>query len=154
MHMHIRRSLACAVGLLLAAGSLIAQQKPGLMLADARKALAAAHAAAAKMPVALTCTIVDARGDVVAMERMDGARFFTMTISHGKARASAAFGAPSGGLAQVGSLGLGSAVGDPVYFVQGAVPLMRANQLIGALGCSGGSGQQDEDAAKVGAAAF
>jgi uncharacterized protein GlcG (DUF336 family) len=129
-------------------------QAPSISLADAKKMLAAAEAAAAKVPVALSCTVVDARADLVAMARMDGARYFTVNVSHGKARASAAFGGPSGGLTQLAGSGIGGAVGDPVFFLQGAVPLMKNKQLAGAIGCSGGTGQQDEDAAKAGAAAF
>jgi uncharacterized protein GlcG (DUF336 family) len=42
----------------------------------------------------------------------------------------------------------------PPVFAQGAMPLIRNNQRHGAIGCSGGTGQQDEDGAKAGAAAF
>ena len=153
MQTGIRRSIACLTSALAMSVSLGAQA-PTVSLADAKKALAAAEAAAAKMPVALTCTVVDARGDIVAMARMDGAKFFTVNIAHGKARVSASFGGPSGNLAKMASLGLGASIGEPAFFLQGAVPLARNNQQVGALGCSGGSGQQDEDAAKAGAAAL
>ena len=72
---------------------------PGPTLAEARKMLAAAQAAATKMNQNLSCAVMDARGDIVAIERMDKARFFTVDIARGKALASATFGQPSGSLA-------------------------------------------------------
>jgi uncharacterized protein GlcG (DUF336 family) len=41
-----------------------------------------------------------------------------------------------------------------VYPIQGAVPIMKNNQVFGAIGCSGATAQQDEDSAKVGLALF
>ncbi len=125
-------------------------QQSSLSLIEAKKALAAAETEAAKIGVALTCAVVDLRGDLIALSRMDQARFFTVKIAQGKARASAAFGAPSGNLSAVGAMGLGDAIEGDVFFVQGAVPINKNNQLSGAIGCSGGSGQQDEEAAKAG----
>ena len=125
-------------------------QQSSLSLTEAKKALAAAETEATKIGVALTCAVVDFRGDLIALSRMDQARFFTVKIAQGKARASAAFGAPSGNLSAVGAMGLGDAIEGDVFFVQGAVPINKNNQLAGAIGCSGGSGQQDEEAAKAG----
>tara|TARA_B100001146_G_C15985874_1_gene350372 strand:+ start:155 stop:616 length:462 start_codon:yes stop_codon:yes gene_type:complete len=125
-------------------------QQSSLSLTEAKKALAAAETEATRIGVALTCAVVDLRGDLIALSRMDQARFFTVKIAQGKARASAAFGAPSGNLSAVGAMGLGDAIEGDVFFVQGAVPINKNNQLSGAIGCSGGSGQQDEEAAKAG----
>ena len=41
-----------------------------------------------------------------------------------------------------------------MLFLQGAVPIMKNGQLVGAMGCSGAASQQDEDAAKAGLAAM
>lgn len=126
----------------------------GPILAEAKKMLAAAEAFATKSGTALSCVVVDARGALIAMERMDNAIYFTPDIARAKALSSAAFGAPSGNLAQLGSTGVGAVVPGTLLFVQGAMPLVRNNQRFGAIGCSGGTGQQDEDGAKAGAAAF
>ena len=132
-----------------------AQGMIGPSLADAQKALAATEEAAIEMGVGLSCAVVDSRGALVALARMDSARYFTADVAAGKARASAAFGAPSGGLARIGSLGLGRVIeGGEMLFLQGAVPIMKDGQPVGALGCSGAAAQQDEDAAKVGVAAM
>jgi glc operon protein GlcG len=128
---------------------------PGPTMAEAMKALDLARAAAAKMNVGLSCAVVDSRGDLVALARMDNARFFTTDVARGKAQVSAMFGQPSGNLAQFGTnpafANLNVTAQGRLYPVQGAVPITRNNQLLGAIGCSGGSGQQDEDAAKAGA---
>ena len=132
-----------------------AQGTIGPSLAEAKNALAATEAAAVEMGVGLSCAVVDSRGTLVAMTRMDSARYFTANVAVGKARASAAFGAPSGGLARVGSLGLERVLdGGEMLFVQGAVPITKDGQLVGAVGCSGASAQQDEDAANAGVEAM
>ena len=139
----------------LMAGNAGAQGLVGPSLADAKKGLAAAEGAAVEMGVGLTCAVVDARGALVALARMDDARYFTADVAVGKARATAAFGAPSGALTNVGSLGLDTIIeGGGMLFLQGAVPITKNGQPVGALGCSGASGQQDEDAAKAGVAAM
>jgi uncharacterized protein GlcG (DUF336 family) len=131
---------------------------PSPTMAEALKGLELARAAASKMGVALSCAVVDARGDLVALARMDNARFFTADVARGKAQVSAMFGQPSGNLAQFGTnpafANLNLTAQGRLYPVQGAVPLMRGTQLFGGVGCSGGSGQQDEDAAKAAAAGF
>ena len=124
-------------------------------LADAKKALTAAEAEAVEMGVGLSCAIVDARGALVALARMDTARYFTADVAVGKARASAAFGAPTGALSNLSSLGLDKVIeGGEMLFVQGAVPITKNGQPVGAIGCSGASAQQDEDAATAGVAAM
>jgi glc operon protein GlcG len=127
---------------------------PGPTLAEAKKAIAAAQAAAAKMGVDLSCVVLDARGAVVAMERMDKAPYFTPDVARGKALVSASFGAPSGNLTALAASGILEVLPGRAIALQGAVPIVRNNQRFGAVGCSGGTGQQDEDGAKAGAAAF
>jgi len=131
---------------------------PGPAYAEAQKALAAAWASAEKINVKLSCAVVDSRGDLVALGRMDGARFVTTDVARGKALTSAAFGQPSGAMGQFASSpffqNLNTAAQGRLYPIQGAVPIMKNNQLLGAIGCSGATAQQDEDAAKAGAATF
>jgi glc operon protein GlcG len=132
-----------------------AQGVGGPSLAEAKQALDAAEAKAVELGVGLSCAVVDSRGALVAMTRMDSARYFTADVAAGKARASAAFGAPSGGLSRIASLGLDTVIeGGKMLFLQGAVPIMKDGQPVGALGCSGAAAQQDEDAANAGVAAM
>jgi uncharacterized protein GlcG (DUF336 family) len=68
------------------------------------------------------------------------------------------FGQPSANMAQFGSSPLfqnfNTAAQGRLYPIQGAVPIPRNNQTLGAIGCSGASAQQDEEAAKAGLATF
>jgi glc operon protein GlcG len=119
--------------------------------------LAASQTAAAKMGVALTCAVVDVRGDLVALARMDGVAFLTADVARGKAITSALFGQPSGGLPpQMGPIlqSLGSIARTDILPIQGALPIVRNGQTLGAIGCSGASSQQDEDAARAGVQTF
>lgn len=125
-------------------------------MAEALTALETARAEAAKLGINLSCAVVDSRGDLIALTRMDGARFYTTDIARGKAQLSAIFGQPSGNLSQFGSspffANLNTAAQGRLYPIQGALPISRDNRVIGAIGCSGASSQQDEDAAKAGLA--
>lgn len=148
-------SISTYVGLGLTGAPATAQSMIGPSLANAQAALAAAEEAAKGMGVNLTCAVVDARGTLVALARMDGASYFTADVAAGKARASAAFRAPSGELGRISELGLADVIeGGPMLFLQGAVPILNDGQSMGALGCSGASAQQDEDAANAGVAAM
>jgi uncharacterized protein GlcG (DUF336 family) len=131
---------------------------PGPTLDEARKALTAAVATAAKAGVTISCAVVDSRGDLVALNRMDNARFITTDIARGKALASAIFGQPSGSLDRIANApwfqNLNTAAQGRLYPAQGALPILRNQQTYGAIGCSGATGQQDEEAARAGLATF
>jgi glc operon protein GlcG len=131
---------------------------PGPTLAEALKAMDLARAAADKISVKLSCVVVDSRGDLVAVTRMDGARFYTTDVARGKALTSALFGQPSGNMVEFGSTPMfqnfNTAAQGRLYPIQGALPIQRANQVLGAMGCSGASAQQDEDAVRAALAAF
>ena len=92
----IRYVVALGVGLCsgLIVGTAGAQGMIGPSLAEAQKALAATEAAAIEMGVGLSCAVVDSRGALVALARMDDARYFTADVAVGKARASAASATP------------------------------------------------------------
>ena len=131
---------------------------PGPTMAEALKALDAARAAAVKINVNLSCAVVDSRGDLVALARMDGARFFTTDVARGKALVSALFGQPSGNMASFANSpffqNFNTAAQGRLYPIQGALPITRSGQTLGAMGCSGASAQQDEDAVKAALAGF
>jgi len=103
--------------------------------------------------------IVDEHADLVAAVRMEGATSpWLLDIVQGKAMATAAWGQPSGALAERATTALYEAVnkkyGGKLVYHQGAVPLKKGNQLVGALGAGGARSQQDEEAATAGAAAL
>jgi glc operon protein GlcG len=129
-----------------------------MTLAEAERILQAAKKKAQDMGVKVAISIVDPRGDLVAMVRLDGALWRTAPVSRGKAFASVAFGAPSGELtARADNPVMRSLIlmeGGNIIPQQGAVPIRRGNELLGAIGVSGATSQEDEDIARAGTAAL
>ena len=125
-----------------------------LTLADAERMIQAAKAKAVAIGVKLSISVVDERGDLKCMVRMDGAPWRTPYISRGKARAAACFGVPSDDLTDRAMIPVMRAVmeverGEFVPGI-GALPIMKDGELVGAIGGSGGTGQEDEDASRAG----
>jgi len=127
-----------------------------LTLEDANKVLAGAIAKAQEMNIRISVAVCDAGGRLVAFNRMDGAIWGSAYGSQGKAVASVAFARPSGELAERADTpiirGIGAAEGGHMIPSQGAVPIIRNGVVEGACGVGGGTGQQDEDCARAGAA--
>jgi glc operon protein GlcG len=131
-----------------------------ITLEEALTMLQAARKKADSMNVKLSFCIVDARGDLVLAARMDGARHYTVDVARGKAIVSASFGQPSGAVAERAAQGVTLqslnevAFQGKLMFAQGAVPIVRNGQLEGAIAGSGAQSAQDEECARVGAAAI
>ncbi len=125
-----------------------------LTLADAERVIAGAREKMDEMGVKLSISVVDGRGDLIALVRVDGASWRTPYISQGKAVASATWGLSSADMA--------ARAGEPIYqgfmalqggrFIpgQGALPIYKDGDLVGAAGGSGGTPQEDEDAVRAG----
>jgi uncharacterized protein GlcG (DUF336 family) len=125
-------------------------------LERARAAIAATAAEAARHDWKLCIAVVDSGGNLVAFERMDGAQLASAQISEHKARASATFRRETKvfevGIQQNGANYIMTL--DGVVASRGGIPLVEHGKLIGAIGCSGGTGSQDEVACKAGVAAI
>jgi glc operon protein GlcG len=134
------------------------RKKMPLALEDAQRILRAAEASAKENGINVSISIVDARGDLVASIRMDGARFFTADVSRGKAVASAVFAQPSGALTERSNTPVFQSLNlmqqGRFIFGQGALPISRGGTVEGAIGVSGGTSQQDEDIANAGLSAL
>jgi uncharacterized protein GlcG (DUF336 family) len=122
-------------------------------LERAKQLIAAAEAEAKKHNWKLAISVVDPNGDLVAFNKMDGTQVASVLVSQGKARTAARFrretrvffNAMETGHPYIGTL-------DPTLVASpGGFPLVDAGKLIGAIGCSGGTGDQDAVACKVGA---
>ncbi|MBI4340099.1 MAG: heme-binding protein [Chloroflexi bacterium] len=126
--------------------------------AIAERALQGAKAKALQMGVRVAIAVVDARGDLWAMVRLDGARWTVSEVCRGKAFAAATFGRPSGELtANAGSPVIQAIIamqGGRLIPAQGAVPLIEEGQVIGAVGVSGAASSEDEEIAAAGAKAL
>jgi|SRR5271154_7171382 glc operon protein GlcG len=125
-----------------------------ISLARAQAAIAAVTAEAEKHDWELNVAVVDSGANLVAFARMDGAQLGSIAISEHKARASVKFrrqtrvfedGIQKNDYKYQLSL-------DDIIASRGGIPLIEDGKLIGAIGCSGGAGSQDEAACMVGAA--
>lgn len=129
--------------------------RPSLSLEGARAALDAALEACAGEGVAATVCVVDAGGAAVASARMDGAALFTGQVAADKAYTAAASGMPTANWA--GILGddavltarLTSGV-QRLVTLGGGLPITLDGAVIGAIGVSGGTEEQDAAAAAAG----
>jgi uncharacterized protein GlcG (DUF336 family) len=122
-------------------------------LERAKQVMAAAEAEAKKRNWEMNIAVVDTNGEPVMFERMEGAQIASGTVAIGKARTSARFRRESRAFYNVMEAGH-SYVGtlDPTLVASpGGFPLVEAGKLIGAVGCSGGTGDQDAAICKVGA---
>lgn len=139
---------------------LVTRNNPRLTLEGARAVLAAAQRRAAEINVPMDVAVVDDGGHLMAFERMDGARPSSIAISLVKAQAAALRRSPTGP-AMSGDqvnlpLALGLAIATPGAQtpIRGGVPLIVDGQVIGAVGASAGSEDQNLDVARAGAAAI
>jgi glc operon protein GlcG len=106
----------------------------------------AAFAEAKKRNWAMDVAVVDTNGDLVAFGRMDGAQLASIPISQHKARTAARYRRPTVAFENaVQKFGFNYILTlDDVIASRGGIPLVEGGKLIGAVGCSGGTGSQDE----------
>jgi uncharacterized protein GlcG (DUF336 family) len=101
---------------------------------------------ATKRGWAMNVAVVDPHGDLVAFGRMDGAQLASVAISQHKARAAARYRRPTKAFEDgIQKAGLNYLLTlDDVIASRGGIPLIEDGKIIGAIGCSGGTGSQDE----------
>jgi uncharacterized protein GlcG (DUF336 family) len=128
---------------------------PSISLDRAQAAIAAAVAESKKHDWKMNVAVVDSGGNLVAFQRMDGAQLASIQISEHKARAAARFRRETQlfeNAIQLSNLHYIATL-DGVIASRGGILLMEGGKIIGAIGCSGGTGSQDEVVCKAGAAA-
>ncbi len=125
-----------------------------ITLAEAERILKAAEKKAQEMGLKVAISIVDPRGDLVTMARLDGALWRAIPISQGKAVASAAYVAPTRDLhGRADGPVMRSLVqytGGYMTPQQGGLPILRGAVLLGAIGVSGAKSEEDEVIAQAG----
>jgi uncharacterized protein GlcG (DUF336 family) len=124
-----------------------------LTLEQAKKAVAAAEEEAKKNGWGMNIAAVGPSGDLIHFSRMDNAQFASIKISQHKARTAATFRRPTkafqdGLAANPANVYLLSL--DDVIASEGGIPVVAGGKIIGALGCSGGTGQQDGQVCQAG----
>lgn len=123
-----------------------------MTLDEATSLCTAARKVASELGVPMSFAVMDAAGHLLALVRMDGAPWVSADVAQGKAWTAAAYGMPSA--AQKDKMepmpsfaGAITAMTHGRFTPQtGAVPVYRDGELLGALGASGGTGDQDESA--------
>ena len=140
--------------------ALVTRNHPKLTLVGARAVLAAAEHRAQEIKCPMNVAVVDEGGFLLAFSRMDGAKPASVEIAMVKARAAAVRRSPTGppmsGEEPNVLLLVGLAVASPSQQtpIRGGVPLVVDGQVVGGVGVSAGSEEQDLDVAKAGAAAI
>ena len=128
-------------------------------LSDARRIIAAAEKKAAEISQPMNIAVADSGGNLVAHVRMDGAWIGSIDISIKKAFTSRAFDIATKDLAEVSQsgeqfFGIHASNDGRVMIFAGGIPLKRGGRVVGAIGVSGGSGEQDHLVAAAGAAVY
>ena len=128
-------------------------------LEDARRVIAAAEKKAEEIGQPMNIAVADIGGNLIAHIRMDGAWLGSVDISINKAWTARAFDISTKDLAdnsQSGDqfFGIHASNNGKVMIFAGGIPLKQGGKVVGAIGVSGGSGEQDQEVAEAGEAAF
>jgi uncharacterized protein GlcG (DUF336 family) len=130
-----------------------------ITLSNARRVIAAAEAKAHEIGQPMNIAVVDGGGNLVSHVRMDGAWIGSIDISINKAFTARAFDIETEQLARNSQpgrqfFGIHASNHGRVMIFAGGIPLRRGREIIGAIGVSGGDGNQDQTVATAGAAVF
>ena len=131
----------------------VPQYGPNVTLDQARKAIAGAEAEARKIGVPMVVAVVDTSGQLVAFSRMDNAQTAGTQIAQDKAKTSAMYKRST--KAMLDTLAKGAEGWRYLTFPnlnagEGGLPVVVDGKIVGAIGLSGGSGEQDGQCAKAG----
>ena len=140
----------------LATGASAQDKRPdygtAIVAAGAKKIAAGVLAECQKNGWNVAVAVVDNHGFLVYFERMDNTQIASMEIAIGKAKAAATYRRPTRAFADVINKGGPATATLPGVFASpGGVPLMSDGKVIGAVGVSGATGDQDEQCSKAGA---
>jgi uncharacterized protein GlcG (DUF336 family) len=130
-----------------------------IRLDDAQRVIDAAREQAAGAGQPMNIAVVDGGGNLIAFSRMDGAWLGSIDIAINKAFTARAFDIATQDLADLSQpgepfFGIHASNGGRVMIFAGGIPLKRGGDVVGAIGVSGGTGDQDQATAEAGAAAF
>jgi glc operon protein GlcG len=125
--------------------------RPMLSLDGAKQVIAAAEAEAVRNDWTVAIAIVDAGGDLLLFHRRDGTQLASIDIAIGKAKTAARFRRPTKALedAVLGGRAVLLAL-DDLTPLEGGVPIVIDGEVVGAIGVSGVTSQQDAVIAEAG----
>ena len=135
------------------------RQIPTLTLADARALIAAGEKQANELGIPYNIAVVDAGGALISHVRMDGAWLGSIDISIHKAWTARAFDMPTEDLAKMSQsgkplFGINTTNHEKVIIFGGGVPIKVGDTVVGAVGASGGTVDQDLKVAEAAVAAL
>ena len=155
------KKLYFAVAVMLACAAPAAPQTmsygPNISVETARKIAGPAIAEARKNNWNMAVAIVDTAGDLVYFEKMDDTQIGSVQVAQSKARSAARFKRPTKAFQDAlaaGGEGLRILALDGAIPVEGGIPLVSGGKIVGAIGASGGTSQQDGVVAQAGASAL
>jgi len=130
-----------------------------ITLEDARRIIVAAEKKAEEIGQPMNIAVADVGGNLVAHVRMDNAWMGSIDISIKKAWTARAFNIATKDLAEHSQsdgqfFGIHASNNGKVMIFAGGIPLKQNGKVVGAIGVSGGSGEQDHTVAEAGAAAL
>jgi uncharacterized protein GlcG (DUF336 family) len=131
----------------------------GISLQEARVVVDAAAAKAEEIGVPMNVAVVDAGNNLSAFVRQDGAWLGSIDIAQGKAYTARAFDMPTKALVPEvqpgGSLfGIEASNDGRLIVFAGGIPITDGDEVVGAIGVSGGSVEQDQEVAEAGVAVY
>lgn len=145
------RILACILSLMTIATAADLPTRKYLDLKAVKTMVAAAEAEAAKRNVSVTIVIVDESGNLLFLQKGDGASLVTLQFAQKKARHAAFLGSPSRTGAEEVKKGHVENMAFPEYFPnQGGLPIKLDGQLLGGISASGAASEIDEAIAQAG----
>jgi uncharacterized protein GlcG (DUF336 family) len=129
---------------------------PPITLDAAKKVMVAAEAEATKNNWAMAIAILDSTGHVVMLHRFDNTQYGSIPVAEDKARTALDFRRPSKvfeDLVAQGGIGLRTLAIRGAAPLEGGLPIIVDGKIVGAIGVSGATSQQDGQVAKAGAEA-
>ena len=158
MHVKMLIALSLIVSVVFGAAVAGAQAPPSygmpISLEQARKVMAAAEAEAQKNNWPVVIAILDSGGNIVMLHRLDNTQFGSIEVARSKAYSAVAFRRPTKvfqDLVGKGGDNLRLLKLEGASVLEGGVPIVVEGKIIGAIGVSGVTGQQDAQVATAGA---
>jgi len=126
---------------------------PAITLEQAKKAMAAAEAEAARNSWAVVIAVIDSGGNQVMLHRLDNAQLAAIDAAVAKAQTALSFKLPSKALEDAvtaGGPGLRLVGVKGIFAVEGGIPILIDGKIVGAIGVSGGLSGQNSQVARAG----
>ena len=132
---------------------------PGISLTQAQKVVAAGVAEADRIGVPMNIAVVDAGNNLTAFVRQDGAWLGSIDVAQNKAYTARAFDSATADLYPEtqpgGSLyGIAASNGGQIITFPGGLPIQSGETIVGAVGVSGGTVDQDQQVAEAARGGF